>query len=85
MAYRRLMHGESLDGTYDAKILEKEMAETGKNASNEQELVLAKHDAIKSVLEKGMPIMNLHRLYGFVITACFDRSKTCISKIQIQR
>ena len=60
-AYRRLMHGESLDGTYDAKILEKEMAETGKNATNEQELVLAKHDAIKSVLEKGMPIMNLLR------------------------
>ena len=60
-AYRRLMHGESLAGTYDAKILEKEMAETGKNASNEQELVLAKHDAIKSVLEKGMPIMNLLR------------------------
>ena len=60
-AYRRLMHGESLAGTYDAKILEKEMAETGKNASNDQELVLAKHDAIKSVLEKGMPIMNLLR------------------------
>ena len=60
-AYRRLMHGESLDGTYDAKILEKEMAETGKNATNDQELVLAKHDAIKSVIEKGMPIMNLLR------------------------
>lgn len=60
-AYRRLMHGESLVGTYNAKILEKEMAETGKNASNEQELVLAKHDAIKSVLDSGMPIMNLLR------------------------
>ena len=60
-AYRRLMHGESLDGTYDSKILEKEMAATGQNASNEQELLLAKHDAIKSVLEKGMPIMNLLR------------------------
>lgn len=60
-AYRRLMHGESLDGTYDSKILEKEMSATGQNASNEQELVLAKHDAIKSVLEKGMPIMNLLR------------------------
>lgn len=60
-AYRRLMHGESLDGTYDSKILEKEMAATGQNASNEQELVLAKHDAIKAVLEKGMPIMNLLR------------------------
>ena len=60
-AYRRLMHGESLAGTYDAKILEKEMSEAGKNASNEQELVLAKHDAIKSVLSSGMPIMNLLR------------------------
>ena len=60
-AYHRLMHGESLVGTYDSKILEKEMAETGKNASNEQELILAKHDAIKAVLESGMPIMNLLR------------------------
>lgn len=60
-AYRRLMHGESLAGTYDSKILEKEMAETGKNANNEDELVLAKHDAIKSVLDSGMPIMNLLR------------------------
>ena len=60
-AYRRLMHGESLDGTYDSKILEKEMSATGQNASNEQELVLAKHDAIKAVLDKGMPIMNLLR------------------------
>lgn len=60
-AYRRLIHGESLSGTYDSKILEKEMSETGKNATNEQELVLAKHDAIKSVLESGMPIMNLLR------------------------
>ena len=60
-AYRRLMHGESLDGTYDSKILEKEMAATGQNTSNDQELVLAKHDAIKSVLESGMPVMNLLR------------------------
>ena len=60
-AYHRLMHGESLAGTYDSKIFEKEMAETGKNAANAQELVLAKHDAIKSVLESGMPIMNLLR------------------------
>lgn len=60
-AYHRLMRGESLAGTYDAKIFEKEMAETGKNASNAKELVLAKHDAIKSVLDSGMPIMNLLR------------------------
>lgn len=60
-AYRRLMHGESLDGTYDGKILEKEMAETGKNVDDEHSIVLAKHDAIKSVLESGMPMMNLLR------------------------
>lgn len=60
-AYRRLMHGESLDGTYDSKIFEKEMSATGQNASNDKELMLAKHDAIKSVLESGMPIMNLLR------------------------
>ena len=60
-AYRRLMHGESLAGTYDSKIFEKEMSETGKNANTEQELVLAKHDAIKAVLNSGMPIMNLLR------------------------
>ena len=60
-AFRRLMHGDSLDGTYDSKILEKEMAATGQNASNDEELVLAKHDAIKAVLESGMPIMNLLR------------------------
>lgn len=60
-AYRRLMHSESLDGTYDGKILEKEMADTGKNADDEHSIVLAKHDAIKSVLESGMPMMNLLR------------------------
>ena len=60
-AYRRLMHGESLAGTYDSKILEKEMAETGKIANSSHELILAKHDAIKSVLDSGMPIMNLLR------------------------
>ena len=60
-AYRRLMHGESLADTYDSKIFEKEMSETGKNANTEQELVLAKHDAIKAVLDSGMPIMNLLR------------------------
>lgn len=80
-AYRRLMHGESLAGTYDAKILEKEMAETGKNASNEQELVLAKHDAIKSVLEKGMPIMNLLRNLRNIMLYAPDLIDEAISQL----
>lgn len=61
-AYRRLMHGESLEGTYDSKILEKEMTAAGQNPEmDSDEKLLAKHDAIASVLEKGMPIMNLLR------------------------
>ena len=60
-AYRRLMHGESLKGTYDSKILEKEMSASCQGDDIDKNL--AKHDAIKSVLmnEKGMPIMNLIR------------------------
>ena len=80
-AYRRLMHGESLAGTYDAKILEKEMAETGKNASNEQELVLAKHDAIKSVLDSGMPIMNLLRNLRNIMLYAPDLIDEAISQL----
>lgn len=60
-AYRRLMHGESLDGTYDAKILEKEMSASCQGEDVDK--VEAKHDAIESVLKgkNGMPIMNLLR------------------------
>ena len=60
-AYRRLIKGESLEGTYDAKILEKEMSASCQG--DEVDKVEAKHDAIVSVLrgEKGMPIMNLLR------------------------
>ena len=59
-AYRLLMHGESLSGTYDAKIFEKEMTAAGQNADGCDVNVL-KHDAIVSVLKGGMPIMNLLR------------------------
>ena len=82
-AYRRLMHGESLAGTYDSKILEKEMAETGKNASNEQELLLAKHDAIKSVLDSGMPIMNLLRNLRNIMLYAPDLIDEAIAQLTI--
>lgn len=61
-AYRRLMHGESLEGTYDSKILEKEMSASCQGDDVEDKN-LAKHDAIASVLKSGsgMPIMNLLR------------------------
>ena len=60
-AYRRLMKGESLDGTYDSKILEKEMSASCTSDMDEIEKSEAKHDAIESVLKSGMPIMNLLR------------------------
>ena len=64
-AYRRLMNGESLEGLYSSKILEKEMSAAGqktKDASNEEKEE-AKHDAIAEVLDnvQGMPMMNLLR------------------------
>lgn len=62
-AYRRLMRGESLEGLYATKVLEKEMSKAGGDGKTAGELALAKHDAIASVVENvsGMPIMNLVR------------------------
>lgn len=61
-AYRRLMHGESLDGTYNAKIFEKEMSASCQDEDmSDDDKNLAKHDAIVEVLKSGMPIMNLLR------------------------
>ena len=65
VAYRKLINGESLEGLYDAKILEKEMTKAGQSAKDmtESEKIEAKKDAITSVLTNisGMPIMNLLR------------------------
>jgi len=60
-AYRRLMHGESLDGLYTTKILEKEMSKAGQGATNKK---TAKSAAITETLETNaskMPIFNLVR------------------------
>lgn len=60
-AYRRLMKGESLDGLYESKILEKEMSKAGKSQQTSTDD--AKQEAIELVLSnlKGMPIFNLLR------------------------
>lgn len=64
-AYRRLMNGESLEGLYTSKILEKEMSAAGQKTKDmsEAEKVEAKEEAISAVLDNvaGMPIMNLLR------------------------
>lgn len=76
-AYRRLMNGESLDGLYSTKILEKEMSAAGqktKDASKEEKEA-AKHDAIVDVLDnvKGMPMMNLLRNLRNIILYAPDK------------
>lgn len=65
-AYKRLMNGESLEGLYSTKILEKEMSKAGQIAKEEGVEVSVdelKEEAIEMVLNNvsGMPIMNLVR------------------------
>lgn len=65
IAYEKLIKGESLEGLYDAKILEKEMTKAGQSSKDmtEEEKLNAKAEAITSVLTNisGMPMMNLLR------------------------
>lgn len=64
-AYRRLINGESLDGLYTSKILEKEMSAAGQKTKDlsAKEKEAAKEEAISDVLDNvnGMPIFNLLR------------------------
>jgi hypothetical protein len=59
------MNGESLDGLYSTKILEKQMSAAGQKTKGmtEKEKNEAKEEAISEVLDnvKGMPVMNLLR------------------------
>ena len=65
VAYEKLIRGESLDGLYDAKILEKELTKAGQSTKEfaEEDKLSAKREAITNVLTNvsGMPIMNLLR------------------------
>lgn len=62
-AYKRLINGESLEGLYESKILEKEMSKAGQTAKTAEEKREAKAEAISATLDnvKGMPIFNLLR------------------------
>lgn len=77
-AYRCLMHGESLDHTYDGKILEKEMSAAGQE---DGDIELAKHDAIVSVLKAGMPIMNLLRNLRNIMLYAHDAIDDAIAQL----
>ncbi|MFV2014204.1 MAG: TROVE domain-containing protein, partial [Candidatus Heimdallarchaeota archaeon] len=61
VAYKRVVNGESLEGLYTTKILEKEMSKAGQNVVDKK---AAKAEAIKETLETNvgkMPIFNLIR------------------------
>lgn len=68
-AYKRLINGESLDGLYSTKIMEKVMSNAGKVAKETgRDVVELKAEAIAEVLSGDAPIMNLIRNLRNIIT-----------------
>lgn len=85
-AYRRLINGESLDGLYESKILEKEMSKTGQVAKTEEEKREAKAEAISAVLDnvKGMPIFNLLRNLRNIVLYAPNRVDDAVAQLTIR-
>jgi len=85
-AYRRLVNGESLEGLYSSKILEKEMSKAGQGKKTEQEKDEAKEEAITEVLDnvKGMPIMNLLRNLRNIILYAPDKVDEACAQLRIK-
>ena len=85
-AYRRLMNGESLEGLYTSKILEKEMSAAGKKATTKEEKAEAKEEAITAVLDniKGMPVMNLLRNLRNIILYAPDKVDEACRQLTIK-
>ena len=87
-AFKRLVNGESLEGLYETKILEKEMTKAGQLTKNatEDEKKEAKHEAISEVLGnvKGMPIMNLIRNLRNIILYAPDKVEDACEQLRIK-
>lgn len=85
-AYKRLMNGESLEGLYSTKILEKEMSAAGKKATTTAEKAEAKEEAISAVLDnvKGMPMMNLLRNLRNIILYAPDKVNEACAQLTIK-
>lgn len=85
-AYRRLIKGESLEGLYTSKILEKEMSKAGQNAKTKEEKDAAKHEAIAETLDnvKGMPMMNLLRNLRNIILYAPDKVNDACQQLTIK-
>ena len=85
-AYKRLINGESLEGLYSSKVLEKEMSKAGKTAKTEKEKVEAKAEAISMVLDNpsGMPMMNLLRNLRNIILYAPDKIDEACEQLTIK-
>lgn len=87
-AFKRLVNGESLEGLYETKILEKEMTKAGQLTKNatEDEKKEAKHEAISEILDnvKGMPIMNLIRNLRNIILYAPDKVEDACAQLRIK-
>lgn len=87
-AFKRLVNGESLEGLYETKILEKEMTKAGQltKGATEDEKKEAKHEAISEVLGnvKGMPIMNLIRNLRNIILYAPDKVEDACEQLRIK-
>ena len=82
-AYKRLINGESLEGLYESKVLEKEMSKAGQVAKTADEKREAKSEAISAVLDnvKGMPIFNLLRNLRNIILYAPNRVDDAIEQL----
>lgn len=87
-AFKRLVNGESLEGLYETKILEKEMTKAGQltKGATEDEKKEAKHEAISEILGnvKGMPIMNLIRNLRNIILYAPDKVEDACAQLRIK-
>ena len=87
-AFKRLVNGESLEGLYETKILEKEMTKAGQftKDATEDEKKEAKHEAIAEILDnvKGMPIMNLIRNLRNIILYAPDKVEDACAQLRIK-
>ena len=88
-AYRRLINGESLDGLYNSKILEKEMSAAGQKTKDlsVKEKEAAKEEAISDVLDnvKGMPIFNLLRNLKNILLYAPSKVDEACSQLRIEK
>ena len=84
--YGKLLNGESLEGTYNSKILEKEMSKAGQKATTQEEKDALKEEAITSVVEniKGMPIMNLIRNLRNILMYAPDSVENVCNQLRIE-